>query len=167
MPPKQDQWGLLFNGPDGGAIARGLLALTPYAPSPGLLGGYKPTQLSPEQEKAFQRDMQFAPGWSDQRRMLMRRYGETPNYDSGNYDYRGAWLYGLTPQEVAPGEWHGSSSTNVPPYAEPKPLKAPGHPTEWKEAFYRLYRTDPDKAPGWMLADALKRGIVIPGTGQR
>ncbi len=104
-----------------------------------------PQTLSPENEMAFQRDMQFAPGWRDWRRDFHNSYGQMPNIEpGGDYDYRRAWLYGAAPQfDPVSGTHHGLSAVQAAPYAEPLPLKTPDHPTAWMETFMRQFGVDP------------------------
>jgi len=111
---------------------------------PGLLE-YS-ASLSPEDEAAFQRDMQFAPGWSDWRRDFIKNFGSEPNTaPGGDYNYRLAWLSGATPEYHEPSNsFHGMSSATIPPYDEPVNFKAEDHPTMWKESFMREYGFDPD-----------------------
>lgn len=120
-----------------------------------LLGSAGSAALPPgwtaNSEERFQRDLQFAPGWRDWRRGFMERSGGAPNVDpGGDYDYRRAWMYGVTPSvDPGSGEYHGLSSTGTapPPYAEPISLKAVNHPTAWMEAFMQAF-TDPATGQG-------------------
>ena len=106
--------------------------------------GSKP--LPAAQEQQFQTDMQFGPGWSNWRRDFQRDVGQQPNTDpGGDYNYRAAWLSGAKPEFHEPSNsYHGMSSALVPPYADPVNLKAPDHPTMWKESFMQEHGFDPD-----------------------
>lgn len=110
------------------------------------MSSQKMTILAPDQEAAFQRDMQFAPGWREHRQQLQSRWGEVPNYDSGNYDYRGAWKYGATPgpDPYDNNYYHGLSQVQVPPFAAPVDLKLGDHPTKWKQTFLDQFGANPD-----------------------
>ena len=68
-------------------------------------------------------------------------YGEEPNLDSGDYDYRKAWAAGIRPERSKhdAGRYHWASST---PTGEM--LKSKNHPTAWKEYYARTYGVDPD-----------------------
>lgn len=103
-------------------------------------------RLSPELEQDFQRDMQFAPGWSDWRRDFIKNVGKPPNIDpGGDYNYRLAWLSGKKPElDPGTGEVHGFSTVELPPFKEPVELKAINHPTMWKEDFMQRFRANPD-----------------------
>jgi hypothetical protein len=102
--------------------------------------------LPKEQELLFQRDMMFAPGWSDWRRGFERDYGQYPNTDpGGDYNYRAAWALGAVPEiNQHDGRYHGFSQAEMPPYAQPVPLKQGGPPTEWKQKFMEKFGADPD-----------------------
>lgn len=99
-----------------------------------------PTALPPEMESNFQRDMQFAPGMSNWRRGFQDRFGEAPNLNAPDYDYRLAWLRGAAPQayQYDQGMPHWPSVT---PQGED--LKAPNHPTRWMETFMQNFGADP------------------------
>lgn len=112
---------------------------------------------SPDKENAFQRDMQFAPGWSNWRRDFTQRFGEAPNIaPGGDYNYRAAWMLGPPPEPYAPdnGHYHGTSSAIVPPFKEPVDFKSPDHPTAWMESFMRQFGLDPN--------DAVSNGTTTP-----
>tara|TARA_S200002703_G_C3785892_1_gene242276 strand:+ start:1399 stop:1800 length:402 start_codon:yes stop_codon:yes gene_type:complete len=113
---------------------------------PNWLARYGSARLPPAQEQAFQRDMQFGPGWSNWRRDFINNVGQQPNTDpGGDYNYRAAWLAGARPEYHAPSNsYHGMSSAMVPPYKDPVNFKSPDHPTMWKEKFMRQYGFDPD-----------------------
>ena len=127
---------------------------------PGLLE-FTSARLPQDLEDTFQRDMMFAPGWSNWRRDFIRHVGGAPNTDpGGDYNYRLAWLAGAAPEYHAPSDsYHGLSSAAIPPYAEPLGLKAPDHPTMWKEEFLQKHGFDPDErdAP-WTKESA--RGLL-------
>jgi hypothetical protein len=63
---------------------------------------------------------------------FQQRYGEPPNPNDPNYDYRAAFREGVTPQRYAPdgGAYHWPS---VAPSGAP--LKGQNHPTAWAEQF--------------------------------
>jgi hypothetical protein len=96
-------------------------------------------------ESDFNRDMQFAPGWSDWRKGFIDRYGEPPNTSpGGDYNYRMAWADGQTPSiDPGSGEYHGGSIANLGPM-NPVELKAGYHPTKWKQDYMEKFGTNPD-----------------------
>ena len=117
---------------------------------PGLLGegGVNP------QEQVFQ-------GWirnTDWFKEYVREYGEEPDLNIPEYDYRAAWRAGITPQRdpYDRNRYHWPSSL---PSGEM--LKSKEHPTAWKEMFMRETGQNPD-AIGIRTkeeADAILRGL--------
>lgn len=108
--------------------------------------------LPPTQENQFQQSMFMEPGWRDWRRDFMRSYGgQQPNTaPGGDYNYRLAWALGAKPQlDPASGTFHGLSSAEMSPRAQPVDLKAPNHPTAWKETFMRKFDQNPDMVEQW------------------
>lgn len=94
-------------------------------------------------EPAFQRDMQFAPGYRDWRIEFARRFGDQPNIEpGGDYDYRTAWANGIKPEVYsADGTYHWGSTTPAG-----RMLKAPEHPTDWMQNFVDRFGDDPNDA---------------------
>lgn len=124
----------------------------------------------PQEEAAFQRDMQFAGPWGDWRRDFKNRFGGEPNIQpGGDYNYRMAWRYGANPvpDKHDGGHLHGWSSTNVPPYGA-MPLKSADHPTAWMETFMQRFGVDPHEATPEQMRQAYQMGILpIPVPGQK
>lgn len=77
-------------------------------------------------------------------RSFVKRYGEEPNLNAPEYDYRKAWSNGVRPQ---PDPYDG----NMPHWPSALPsgemLKSSDHPTAWKEYFMRQYGVNPDSLP--------------------
>ena len=73
---------------------------------------------------------------------FQQRYGEAPDLDTKDYDYRKAWAAGLrpTPSQHDDGFPHWPSSLS-----SGEMLKSEDHPTAWKEHFMRQYGIDPDE----------------------
>jgi hypothetical protein len=89
---------------------------------------------SPERENEFQVFMAFDPAVRDWRNSFSRRYGEQPQIDGGDYDYRAAYMGGVRPQRVP--------NDSVPHWSSIG--KAANHPTAWKETFMQRFGVDPD-----------------------
>ena len=87
-------------------------------------------------ENQFQRGIQATPWYSE----FQQKYGETPNLDDPQYNYRAAWQGGARPERYAPdgGAYHWPSSL-----PNGQMLKAPDHPTAWMETFMRQTGKDP------------------------
>jgi hypothetical protein len=105
--------------------------------------------LTPAEEAAFQNDMTADPAMAGWSRNFADLYGEAPDLNSPDYDYRTAWRLGARPEPHAPdgGAFHWPSSVQPPPFAQPVDLKAPGHQTMWKQRFMTATGVDPDTIP--------------------
>lgn len=87
-------------------------------------------------EAAFQRDIRVHP-WYTQ---FQQKYGEAPNLEDPDYDYRSAWAAGIRPEIYKhDGTYHWSSSL-----PSGQMLKSENHPTAWMEHFMRATGTDPN-----------------------
>ena len=73
---------------------------------------------------------------------FVKEYGEEPDLNTSDYDYRKAWLMGITPERDPYDEnrYHWPSSTSTG-----EMLKSADHPTAWKEYFMRDYGFNPDE----------------------
>lgn len=71
-----------------------------------------------------------------------QEYGEEPNLDDPDYDYRAAWAAGVRPEryEHDGGKFHWPSNT-----PDGKPLKSENHPTKWMEDFMQKTGKDPNE----------------------
>jgi hypothetical protein len=106
------------------------------------------------QEQAFQ-------SWirnTDWFKEYVMEYGEEPDLNIPEYDYRAAWRAGITPQRdpYDRNRYHWPSSL---PSGEM--LKSKEHPTAWKEMFMRETGQNPD-AIGIKTkedADTILRGL--------
>jgi len=100
---------------------------------------FKFTVLGPDEEQKFQQFILNHPWYSE----FKEEFGQEPQIDGGDYDYRGAWeargeeMFAKNPMDR---KWHGYSKTPGGSW-----LKAPEHTTRWKEDFYQMFREDPDK----------------------
>jgi hypothetical protein len=94
--------------------------------------------ISPEQERQFQTFMAFDPSVRQWRNSFQNRYGEQPQIDGGDYDYRAAWAAGQGPRPY--------SADTVPHWGSAG--KMPGHPTEWMQTFFEKFNgADPATLP--------------------
>jgi hypothetical protein len=96
---------------------------------------WKHTELSPEDEARFLAEFSASPFY----REFLQRYKEAPDL-RGDYDYRAWWQDGMH-AERSPhdGTLHGPSKTRSGRW-----LKAPTHPTAWKQDFMEKWGIDPD-----------------------
>ena len=102
---------------------------------------WQPTQLSPEEEQRF-RQWSVASDWYREIANDVDFSGEQINDADlledligprADYDYRGAWRAGITPQRYEhDGRQHWPSATS-----DGKMLKSPAHPPAWMEYFMR------------------------------
>ena len=110
-------------------------------PSKGRADKDSSPNLSPKDERKFQkfwREDSSVNAWRDQ---FVRQYGEEPILETPHYDYRAAWKAGdrpvKNPDHVENGEamYHWSSVG-----------KADTHPTAWKEDAWKATGENPDKS---------------------
>jgi hypothetical protein len=96
------------------------------------------TKLSKEEEQRFQTWIKGT-GWYSE---FKKEYGEEPDLNDRDYDYRAAWKAGIKPERYAPdnNRYHWPSSL-----PSGKMLKSSDHPTAWKETFMRQTGHNPDE----------------------
>lgn len=113
-------------------------------------------------EAEFQSAMASQVPYSNWNQQFQQRYGEKPNLDDPNYNYRLAYALGEKPQAYAhdPGMMHWSSAAPVAPYAAPADLKGSSHQTKWMQTFMDRYGVDPHEASGEQMQEAIRLGIV-------
>lgn len=104
--------------------------------------------LRAPEEKEFQTFMAFDPSVRQWRNAFANRYGEQPQTEGGDYDYRAAWAAGSRPQAV-PGD-------TVPHWSSVG--KAANHPTMWKQDFMTTFGVDPD-TPGLQYTPQMQQFI--------
>lgn len=117
---------------------------------PGRIPGFD--VLPPDREQQFQTFMAFDPNVRAWRNSFQTRYGEAPDINSHDFDYRRAWQYGARPEPHAAdgGFPHWPSGTMAPPYAGDVYFKAPDHETMWKQRFFEQFGgADPDTVQQW------------------
>lgn len=89
---------------------------------------------TPQHESEFQTFMAFDPQVRAWRNAFTSKYGEPPNIEDSNFDYRKAYLAGDRPiqieQDTVP-HWHSTGKSAM-------------HPTMWKQHFYEQFGVDPD-----------------------
>lgn len=115
-----------------------------------------------QREQEFQGAMAGQAPYSTWGQQYRQRYGERPNLDDPQYNYRLAYALGQAPQAYShdPGMMHWNSAAPVPPYNEAAPLKSPDHQTRWMETFMEKYGVDPHEATAGQVQDAIRLGII-------
>jgi len=108
------------------------------------------TKLSPDEEREFQSWMKSNPSVLQWKKEYKEQFGEDPEIDKSDYDYRKAWKEGLSPapDEYDDNKMHWSSSTS-----SGELLKQEDHKTLWKEFFMRKFGTNPDKLRDEMVKE--------------
>lgn len=102
--------------------------------------GWSPTQLNPEQQVAFERDMRQLPWYTQMTTQLGREPDLSP---ASGYDYAGAWAANAMPSVYeGDGQYHWSSRGPQGQW-----FKSPDHPTAWMEMFMNRYGVDPGTSP--------------------
>lgn len=114
----------------------GLIESAPAPESVGLLEA-QPIMLPEKEEKQFQ-------SWiknTDWYKEFVKEYGDAPDLNITDYDYRAAWKAGIEPERdpYDNNRFHWPSSL---PTGEM--LKSATHPTAWKEMFMRETGQNPD-----------------------
>ena len=99
-----------------------------------------------DQESQFQDWAQRLP-WYTQ---FTQNYGEPPDLNTTDYDYRRAWQQGIQPTMYIDGKYHWPSIDT-----QGQPLKSPTHKTWWKEIYMRETGQNPDEVgitepPDWI-----------------
>ena len=100
----------------------------------------------PKQNQADKQEQDFQAGikkteWFKE---YVKEYGEEPDLNTKDYDYRSAWKAGVRPQRdpYDKNKYHWSSSN--PETGEM--LKSKEHPTAWKEEYMKQTGKNPDEA---------------------
>jgi hypothetical protein len=118
-------------------INRRLLQLLGYdsgSPSLNALRGSRPAI----DETRFQEEIRSTEWFNE----YVKQYGEEPDLNTPDYDYRSAWAAGVRPEryEYDNGRYHWPSSL-----PDGTMLKGDEHPTLWKELFMREFGINPDQ----------------------
>jgi len=96
----------------------------------------KTGKWSKKDEKSFQSGIRGTK-WYKQ---FVDKYGEPPDLDSKDYNYRAAWKAGVRPQDYEHDAemQHWASTTG-----KGESLKATNHPTAWMEDYMQVTGSDP------------------------
>lgn len=87
-------------------------------------------------EGQFQRGIKATPWYAE----FQREYGEPPDLNTPDYDYRAAWRAGVRP---APDPYDNNRQHWASSLPDGTMLKSPTHPTAWMEHFMRMTGKDP------------------------
>lgn len=127
---------------------KGLLSVDEEIPkaTQGLLGI---TTLPENEENQFQ-DWIKSTNWYSE---FVKEFGEQPDLNIPEYDYRAAWKSGIQPERdpYDQNRYHWPSSA---PSGEM--LKSANHPTAWKEMFMRQTGVNPDAIGAKNQEDAIE-----------
>jgi hypothetical protein len=90
-----------------------------------------------QREDQFQAGIRATPWFSE----FVKQYGEEPDLNTPDYNYRAAWGAGIRPvrYEHDGGRYHWPSSL-----PNGQMLKSANHPTAWKEYYMRATGKNPD-----------------------
>jgi hypothetical protein len=96
----------------------------------------KTGKWSKKDEKSFQSGIRGTK-WYKQ---FADKYGEPPNLNAKDYNYRAAWKAGVRPQDYEhdPEMQHWASTTG-----KGESLKSTNHPTAWMEDYMQVTGSDP------------------------
>lgn len=109
---------------------------------------WRPTQLAPEEEQRFRQWLSSSDWYREMADDVAAAGEQVSDTDlledligpRADYDYRGAWKAGITPERYEhDGRQHWPSAT-----PDGRMLKSPVHPTAWMEYFMRATGTDPN-----------------------
>ena len=120
------------------------------------------TTLPPMDEAKFLADMARG-AYGQWQQTFQNRFGEPPNLNDPQYDYRAAWKAGIVPQPYAPDQGFPHWPSSLP---SGQPLKAPDHPTMWMERFMQRFGVDPNLASPSIIDAGRQEGIVPQGWGR-
>ena len=101
------------------------------SPAQFTMGAMGDMGLPRSSEQQFQQWIRSTPWFSE----YVKQYGEEPDLNSKDYDYRAAYRAGIVPQKdpYDNNRYHWSSSA-----PNGQELKAKNHPTAWKEDYMRI-----------------------------
>jgi len=118
------------------ALAGQVGAYTNYPMLAGQAGLTRKAKTS-DDEAAFQNWIRNT-GWFGE---FVKEYGEEPDLNTKDYDYRAAWKAGVKPERdpYDNNRFHWPSSL-----PSGQMLKSEDHPTAWKEYFMRNTGVNPD-----------------------
>ena len=115
--------------------------------------------LSPDDEAKFQSWITSLPWHAE----YLKQYGERPDLNTPDYNYRKAWQLGLQPQRYAPD----GNRFHWPSVGNGVELKAANHPTAWMQDFMTITGRDPH-TPGVLSAPQVKQleGVLMRRYGK-
>jgi hypothetical protein len=90
---------------------------------------------SPEKEAQFQAGIKQTPWYME----FKKQYGEEPNLNAPEYNYRAAWQSGVRPETYEFDKLQHWPSVNT----KGESLKATKHPTAWMEDYMQITGADP------------------------
>jgi hypothetical protein len=109
-------------------------------------GEFSYTGLSSKEESDFQDFINNDPDVVKWRDEFKEEWGEEPQIDGADYDYRGAWKAGIKPKPTYEPETkktlHHWDSIGV----DGKDLKSESHSTRWKSDYMKATGINPDEA---------------------
>jgi hypothetical protein len=117
-----------------------------------------PKDWNDEKENQFQTTMKTDPRYQQWAQSFLSRFGEFPNLNAPEYDYRAAVQGGVfpTPDQYDNNFPHWPSSM-----PDGTPLKSADHPTMWKEKFMQRFGVNPDQLINDQGADESRlRGLL-------
>ena len=114
-----------------------------------------------KEEAEFQKEIKKT-GWYKE---YVKEYGEEPNLNTPDYDYRAAWKAGVRPVRDPndKNRYHWSSSN--PETGEM--LKSKDHPTAWKEEYMRKTGKNPDEVGVTKEQAGMAKGGQVRSQTQR
>ena len=118
----------------------------------------KLTKLTPSEEKDFQQWIKKT-GWYQE---FVKEYGESPDLDIEEYDYRQAWKSGVVPERdpYDKNRYHWPSTD-----PSGKMIKSASHPTAWQEQYMQMTGENPDAAG--VTKEQFEALLVNPRGAQR
>jgi hypothetical protein len=91
---------------------------------------------NPELEQQFQQEIAQSPWYKD----YTKKYGEAPDLNTKDYNYRAAWQLGARPEL-----YKYDNTYHWPSTAQGRSLKAVNHPTAWMEDYMQITGRDPNQ----------------------
>jgi hypothetical protein len=107
----------------------------PITPEYSIAPEAKVGKWSNQDELAFQAGIRKTPWFSQ----FVKQYGEEPNLNDPEYNYRAAWKTGARPQNYEHDTMQHWPSVNQ----QGMSLKATAHPTAWMEDYMQITGADP------------------------
>lgn len=102
---------------------------------PHILSGEPMPNVLTGDEAAFRQWITTLPWYHE----FIRQYGEAPNLNTPDYDYRAAYRAGVKPER----DPYDSNRYHWPDVSGGKMLKSRDHPTMWMQRYMQMYGVDP------------------------